>query len=472
MIVEQLIGALGAETVLRGDACDARYLRDWTARDEVRPLAVVLPRSTAEVATALRLCDAAGVGVVPQGGLTGLVGGAMPLPGAIALNLSRLAPAPQIDLAAGTATVGAGTVLQTLQEAAARHGLTFPVDFGARGSCQIGGMIATNAGGVHVLHYGMMRAQVLGLEAVLADGTVISSMRDLVKNNTGYDLRQLFVGSEGTLGVVTRAVLRLVPSLPARVVALLRLPDLAAAHRLLALFRREGPEPNAFEAMWPDYYAYGCDVTGDAPLAPGPGLIVLVECAGKDADALQQALLETLAPALEDGLVEDAVLSQSEAQAQAFWDIREANEALTTRFPALLGFDVSLPQARMPDFVETCRAALAARLPDAPFLCFGHLGDGNLHLVATDDGNGGFDRAWIKDFVLQAAGRLGGSISAEHGIGTDKQAWLGLSRSEAEIGLMRRIKRALDPNGILNPGRLLPPTPATMPAQHTERVPT
>jgi len=460
MIVEQLTRALGRDVVIPGTESDAKYLRDWTATAEVMPLAVILPRSTEEVSTALRLCNAAGIGVVPQGGMTGLVGGAMPAPDTVAINLSRLAPVPRIDAGAETATVGAGTILQTLQEAAAQHGLSFPVDFGARGSCQVGGMIATNAGGVHVLHHGMMRDQVLGLEAVLADGTVVTSMRNLIKNNTGYDLRHLFIGSEGTLGVITRAVLRLVPTMPARAVALLRLQDVPAAYRLLTLLRHDGPELNAYEAMWPDYYGYGCEVSGGAPLQPGPGLTLLVEICGQESEVLQDALLTALHPALEEGLIEEAVLSQSETQAQAFWNIREANEALATRFPVLLGFDVSLPQSAMAEFVATCGEDLAKRQPEAPLLCFGHLGDGNLHLAVPDCGGPGFDRDAIKRFVLETAGRLGGSISAEHGIGTDKRAYLGLTRSAAEIDLMRRIKRALDPKGILNPGKLLPASEA------------
>lgn len=463
MIVDTLTRALGSEVVIPGAESDTRFRRDWTAPAAVTPVAVVLPRTTEEVSTALRLCNAARIGVVPQGGMTGLVGGAMPASDTVVINLSRLAPAPEIDPEAGLATVGAGTILQTLHEAATRHGLSFPVDFGARGSCQIGGMIATNAGGVHVLHYGMMRAQVLGLEAVLANGTVLRAMNPLMKNNTGYDLRQLFVGSEGTLGIITRAVLRLVPALAARAVALLRVADVAAAYRLLALLKQNDPGLHAFEAMWPAYYSYACDVTGTAPLPQGPGLTLLVEIAGQDADVLQEALLTALEPAMEDGLIEDAVLSQSEAQAEAFWDIREANEALPVRYPGLLGFDVSLPQAQMQGFVKACESALGTHLPGAPLFVFGHLGDGNLHLGVAGTGQAGFDSGRIKSFVLETAGRLGGSISAEHGIGTDKRAYIGLSRSPAELDTMRRIKAALDPNGILNPGKLLPEAEAKPP---------
>lgn len=453
MIADRLLSLLGPDIAKPGPESDPRFHRDWTAQHVVVPQAVVLPRSTEDVSATLGLCDRLGVPVVPQGGLTGLVGGAMPTCDCVVINLSRLSQPPLIDADACTATVGAGTTLQTLQDAAAAHDLTFPVDFGARGSCQLGGMIATNAGGVHVLHYGMMRAQVLGLEAVLADGTVMSSMNPLVKNNTGYDLRQLFIGSEGTLGIITRATLRLVPAQPARAVALLRVADVDAAHQLLAQLATQGPDLNAFEAMWPSYYAYACDVTGTAPLPRGDGITLVVETSGREAGPLQEALLDALEPAMESGLIEDAVLAQSEAQARQFWDLREANEALPTRFSYLLGFDVSLPAVAMQDFVKRCEACISAAIPAAQALCFGHLGDGNLHLAIT--GARPEEARQLKDLVLGIVGQLGGSISAEHGVGTDKLAYLGLTRSDAEIAVMRRIKRALDPNGILNPGKLL-----------------
>jgi FAD/FMN-containing dehydrogenase len=453
MIVDSLLARLGPDIVKPGDESDPRYHRDWTSRDSVVPLAVALPRSAEDVSAALALCDTLGVPVVPQGGLTGLVGGAMPTPDCVVINLSRLSPPPLIDANARMATVGAGTSLQALQEAADEHDLTFPVDFGARGSCQLGGMIATNAGGVHVLHYGMMRAQVMGLEAVLADGTIVSSMNPLLKNNTGYDLRQLFIGSEGTLGIITRANLRLEPTQPARAVALLRLADVDAAHQLLKQLTSQGPELNAFEALWPSYYAYACEVTGNAPLPPGDGITLLVETSGQKASALEEALLTALEPAMENGLIKDAVLAQSESQAQDFWNLREANEALPARFPRVLGFDVSLPASAMQAFVQRCETDIAAACSDAQTFCFGHLGDGNLHLAVT--GTTPEEAGRIKWLVLDGVGRLGGSISAEHGVGTDKLAYLGLTRSDAEIATMRRIKHALDPNGILNPGKLL-----------------
>lgn len=456
MIVDTLIETLGVEVVRPGAESDTRFHRDWTAREAVQPLAVALPRSTGDVATILRLCNEAKVSVVPQGGLTGLVGGAMPTADCVVVNLSRMAPAPEIDHDARIAEVGAGTVLETLQQAALEQGLVFPVEFGARGSCEIGGMIATNAGGVHVLHHGMMRDQVLGLEVVLADGTVVTSMNPLKKNNTGYDLRQIFIGSEGTLGIVTRARLRLVPVEKARAVALLRVADTDAAHTVLDTLQ-ENVTINAFEAMWPSYYAYACDVTGNEPLAHGEGLVLLVEITGSDDVALQEALLGALEPCMDAGLIEDAVLSQSEAQAQALWDIREANEALNTKYSNIIGFDISLSREQMQGFHDECVAGLSRLAPCSRMMCFGHLGDGNLHLVVILDETPEMEPTEVKSLVLTATGARGGAISAEHGIGTDKLAWLYLSRTPAEISIMRRIKAALDPNNILNPGKLLPP---------------
>ena len=450
MTAQDFLSQLGADIVRTGTDIDPHYCKDWTAAAPVTPRAVILPRTTEDVSKAMALCNELGLSVVPQGGLTGLVGGAMPTQDAVVINLSRLASSPQIDAGARLATVDAGTTLQNLQDAAEPHGLSFPVDLGARGSCQLGGMIATNAGGVHVLRHGMTRAQVRGLEVVLADGTILSSMNPLLKNNTGYDLRQLFIGSEGTLGIITRAVLELVPLQPARSVALARVADVAAAFAVLDQITRQGLAPKAFEAMWPFYYAFACDVTGTAPLSGAEGLTLLIEIDGQEAESVEAQLIAALQPAMESGLILDATLAQSEAQAQVLWALRDANEALGTHFSGLIGFDVSLPRSEMQTFVDQCEAHLATGT-----LCFGHLGDGNLHLVVTDAPAG--SAGDIKDTVLAITGALGGSISAEHGVGTDKRDHLHLTRSPVEIAVMHQIKAALDPKGILNPGKLLPP---------------
>jgi len=329
------------------------------------------------------------------------------------------------------------------------------VDLGARGSCQIGGMLATNAGGTRAIRYGMMREQVLGLEAVLADGSVVSSMNRMLKNNAGYDLKQLFIGSEGTLGVVTRAVLRLHPKLGAPATALCRVHGYDA---VVALWNRMRalPEIVSFEAMWPAFYDYVASHTPGvvAPFAGDGSFAVLIECAtsaplGDAREALETALED----AIDMALVDDAALATSERQARDLWTLREglAIDAL----PHLVNFDVSLPTGELGLFAERCEGALRALWPDIVCLFFGHVGDGNVHIGVSLAGMRDSDADAIDRCVYAVVREMGGSVSAEHGIGMLKRAYLGHTRGEAEIGLMRRLKAALDPAGLLNPGKVL-----------------
>jgi len=450
----RLLAALGPEVACPGEEADPGAFRDWTALAPVLPLAVIRPRSTEEVSAALAVCSAEGIRVVPQGGRTGLVGGAQPLADAVVVSLDRLSGPPAIDPLARVATVDAGVSLAALQAAAGAHGLAFPVDFGARGSCQIGGMISTNAGGNRAFRHGMTRANVLGLEAVLPDGRIVSAMNRHLKNNAGYDLRQLFIGAEGTLGIVTRAVLRLVETEPFRAVALLMVPDVAAARVVLGRLERLSGL-SALEAMWPGYWSYARRATGIDPLSAEPSgrqVVLLAELRGWADDALRDALLEAAGRLMEAGLVLDAVLAASEAQAERFWRLREANAELYRHFPHLLGFDLSIDPGRMEDLIAGVAASLAA---PQEALWFGHMGDANLHLAVT-----GVDPAAAKDvkrLVYDAVRDLEGSVSAEHGIGAEKLDWLGHTRTAAEIALMRSLRTLLDPNGIMNPGRTVPP---------------
>ncbi|RQZ06463.1 FAD-binding oxidoreductase [Burkholderia sp. Bp9031] len=450
-----LVAGLGDTLVTRSADIDPRYFTAYNEPAGVRPRALVRPRSVDDVSRTLALCTRLGQPVVPQGGLTGLARGAVALGGEIALSMERFAGVEAIDAAAGTMTVRAGTPLQTVQEAADEAGFTFGVDLGARGSCQIGGMLATNAGGTRAIRYGMMREQVLGLEVVLADGTVVSSMNRMLKNNAGYDLKQLFIGSEGTLGVVTRAVLRLHPKLAAPATALCRVHGYDAVvglwNRMRAL-----PEIVSFEAMWPAFYDYVARHTPGvvAPFPGDGGFAVLIECAtsapGGDA---HQALESGLADAIDAGLVDDAALATSERQARDLWTLREglAIDAL----PHLVNFDVSLPTGELGRFAERCEAALRALWPDITCLFFGHVGDGNVHIGVSFAGMRDTDADAIDRCVYAVVRDMGGSVSAEHGIGMLKRAYLAHTRSEAEIGLMRRLKAALDPAGVLNPGKVL-----------------
>lgn len=444
--------ALGDQAVLTGAAINPRHHSDWTRHQPACPAALLLPRDTAQAATALRICNERSQAVVPQGGMTGLAGGAVPRAGDIALSLERLEGIEEIDAAAATLTVRAGTRLESIQQAAAEAGLLFPLDLGARGSCQIGGNIATNAGGNAVIRYGMTRDLVLGLEVVLADGRVLNLLNKMIKNNTGYDLKQCFIGSEGTLGVITRAVLKLAPPPGEQTTSLCALPDYASAVALLRRVQRELGTPQAYELMWQDFYRLGVSWLdgAEAPMDENHPLYVLF-----DSSAAGEALERTLQAALEAGEVVDAVIARSHAQARQLWRIREA----TGEFPARLrplNFDVSLPIGRIGEFVDLCRARLAQRWPDNRSFYFGHIGDSNLHLTLDC-------RALpqpaplleVEELVYTAVGEMAGSVSAEHGIGLLKREFLHHSVSPEALQVMRQLKQALDPKGILNPGKLL-----------------
>ncbi|KPQ05580.1 MAG: FAD/FMN-containing dehydrogenase [Rhodobacteraceae bacterium HLUCCA12] len=452
-IAARLTAALGADVVTTD--IPERNHHDWSGLPPVAPLALIRPRETEQVATALRLCHESGTPVVPQGGLTGISGGAHPVAGAVALSLERMNRVLSVDPQTATLTAEAGCVLQTAQEAAQEAGLLLAVDLGARGSCTIGGVIATNAGGNQVLRYGMARDHVLGLEAVLADGTVLNSMNTMIKNNAGLDLKQLFIGTEGVMGVVTKAVLRLQPRPTHSATAFCGCDDTAAVLALLARARAGlGPALISFEVMWPSFYDFmraGIDATH--PLSGRHGAYVIIEAGGFD-DGLQTRLETCLADAMEAGALKDAVLAASAREERALWAVREAVAEYGRILGPLTAFDVGVPLARMAEAVARLEAGIAARWPDARALSYGHMGDSNLHLVVNVP-KAGQDQpaAAIKSFVYGVIRDLGGTISAEHGIGAIKRDYLGYSRTEAEIGAMRRLKSALDPRGILNPGK-------------------
>jgi FAD/FMN-containing dehydrogenase len=457
--VESLIDALGAESVITGDAIPDRHRCDWSGLAPVRPLALVCPRTTDEVAATLRLCHAHGVPVVPQGGLTGLAGAAMPRTDAIALSMHRMNAIETIDTASATMTVQAGATLQAVHEAAAAAGLTCGMDLGSRGSCQIGGNISTNAGGNGVVQFGMMREQTLGLEVVLADGTVLPMLRPMVKNNTGYDLKQWFIGAEGTLGVITRAVLQLHPAADAKATALIALPDYDSAVALLRRLQlRFTGTLAAFELMWPDFFTEALAwLSAPAPFQQKHPLYALIEVTGHQQQTLAADLDEALEAAMGTGIVIDAVVAQSLKHAKALWDIRGVTAEFPTRMRPI-NFDVSLPVGQIGEFSECCIDALSKRWPQHRTLRFGHIGDSNLHLTtdARSLGEVTFEEAEqaVEQIVYALVAQYGGSISAEHGIGLLKKPFLGASRSDAEVEAMRAIKRALDPGNLLNPGKI------------------
>ncbi|HUO79838.1 MAG TPA: FAD-binding oxidoreductase [Steroidobacteraceae bacterium] len=457
--IEPLLESLAAElppgTLLSGPEAGPRHHADWTRINACEPRAVLRPRSTAEVATILRRCHGASQPVVVQGGLTGLAGGATPRAGELALSLERLRGIEEVDPDGGTMQVLAGTPLAAVQEAADRHGLQFALDLGARGSCTIGGNIATNAGGNRVIRYGMTRELVLGLEAVLADGTVLSSLNRMLKNNAGYDLKQLFIGTEGTLGVVTRAVLRLHPAPRERITAFVATDSFEALVGLLRESRAAfGGQLGSFETMWENYFEFALRElkVGVRPFAAPHAHYALIEIEALE-PAGDAARLETfLARVLESGCAADALIARSLDESARLWKIRESAGEILLKLGMPMSYDVSLPIARMVGYLEQLRAEVPAVLGERPLFVFGHLGDGNLHLVT---GLRSLAEVAPLDRVVYGALAGFGSVSAEHGIGQLKRHWLASSRQPAEIALMRQLKATLDPRGILNPGRVL-----------------
>ena len=458
-LIEMLKAAVGEDeaALLVGADIPVKHWADWTRLPPVQPLVLARPRTPRQVSELLRICNATSTPVVPQGGLTGLVGGAHPVEGCVAISLERMVGVEEIDVTAATMTVLAGTPLEVAQAAAEGAGLTLPLDIGARGSCTIGGNLATNAGGNRVISYGPARDHVLGLEAVLPDGTVLQSMNRLVKNNTGYDLKHLFIGSEGTLGIITRAVLRLRSRPTTMVTALCACPtpeDLVAA--LAALRQRLGPSLSAFEAMWPDFWNVVTSRMGRrSPFGQSHGAYALVEMSGFDAGRDEDRLQNALSEALESGVLADAVIAQTGQQSAEFWGIRESVGELRSTFGPITSFDVGIPAQHADAFIVTVSAALRDRWPDVIHLCYGHLGDNNIHVVVhIPSSHERQPKNAIDDLIYAVVARYGGCVSAEHGIGLTKRAYLHLSRSPQEIATMRAIKAAIDPNGIMNPGKV------------------
>jgi FAD/FMN-containing dehydrogenase len=440
LFVSVLAAVVGDAHVLTDPGMTGGYETDFTRRFGGPARAVVRPGSPEEVAAVVAACAEAGVPIVPQGGNTGLVGGGVPRNREVVLSLRRLASVERVDPVAQQVTAGAGVTLAALQRAVRSERLDFGVDFAARDAATVGGMIATNAGGERVLRYGTMRACAAGVEAVLADGSVISQLAGLPKDNTGYDLTGLLVGNEGTLGVVTRARLRLVPLLPARATALVALPSLASAVELLASLRSLRSLEMA-EFMLPAGLSLVCRHTGlPAPFAAPYGAYVLVECA--DSTSPLDALLSVLSS------VPDALVAVDAADRQRLWTYREAHTEAISAAGVAVKLDVAVPLGALPAFVEDLEGLVAGR---AVMYLFGHLAEGNVHvnLLAAES------PSELSEAVLRRVAAVGGSISAEHGVGAAKARWLGLSRSPASLAAMRAIKSALDPSGLLNPGVLL-----------------
>jgi FAD/FMN-containing dehydrogenase len=457
MIDKVLRDIVGAANVLTAPEDTRPYFTDWRRQYSAAAECVVRPANTDEVARVVRACVEQGVAIVPQGGNTGLSGGSVPTGRTreIVLALGRLNRIRDLDRLNDTITVEAGCVLANVQRAADEAGRLFPLSLAAEGSCQIGGNLSTNAGGVNVLRYGTAREQVLGLEVVLPDGRVWNGLRGLRKDNTGYDLKQLFLGAEGTLGIITAAVLRLHPKPSANVTAWIALEKPAAAMELLAfLHQRLGERLSAFELLarvCVEAVLEFAPGTQD-PLAQPHAWYVLVEIADSgEEQALRERVEKTLMEAAERGAIADAAIAQSGEQARALWRIRETvPEAQFTN----VKHDVSVPISQTAQFIERAAAALRARYPDVRIYAFGHVGDGNIHYNIGPE-RLVREREAVNRIVYDTVAALGGSISAEHGLGQLKRDEIRAHKSPLELELMRRIKSALDPQGLFNPGKVL-----------------
>jgi FAD/FMN-containing dehydrogenase len=466
MLLDALQRIVGGANVLTGDNC-VPYETDWRGRYRGKALCVVRPGSTQEVAAVVQACAAARVCIVTQGGNTGLAGGATPSDAGtqVVLSLTRMQSIREIDTENDTLTVEAGCVLQTVQDAAAGRERLFPLSLAAEGSCTIGGNLATNAGGTQVLRYGNARELCLGLEVVTASGEVWSSLRGLRKDNTGYDLRDLFIGSEGTLGIITAATLKLFPVPAAQVTAFTALPSIQAAVQLLQMARSHlGAGLTGFEVM----NAHSLQLVAThfpnqpLPLPLDAPYFVLLELSDTISEPHASGMFERLLEhALHDGVMSNAAVAQSLQQSFEFWSLRESIPLAQAEEGLNIKHDISLPISRIAEFVATVGGQLETEFPGARLVNFGHLGDGNLHFnLQAPAGVDAVEflhthQASCNRLVHDAVHARGGSISAEHGIGQLKAAELQRYKPELELQLMRAIKQALDPHSLLNPGKVL-----------------
>ncbi len=467
-LIADLRRLLGERHVLTAAGDIAPYCTDWRGRYSGSAQCVALPGSTEEVAGVVRACAAAGVAgvpMVPQGGNTGLCGGATPLGGEVVVNLRRMNRIRAVDADNNSMTVEAGCTLQAVQEAAAEADRLFPLSLAAEGSATIGGNLSTNAGGVQVLRYGNARELTLGLEVVLADGRIWNGLRALRKDNTGYDLKHLFIGAEGTLGLITAATLKLFPRPRTHATAWVAVPDPAAAVRLLGRLRdAAGDNVTAFEIVGRPALELVLKHIPNArdPLAGKPAWQVLIELSGSSdvRGDLSATLEQALQQAAEDGVIDDAALAASEAQTAALWALRENVSEAQKIEGVSIKHDIAVPVSRIAEFIARADAALRAAFPEVRIVCFGHIGDGNLHYNQSRpdaQSNAEFiaQTGAVNRIVHDLVHELGGSISAEHGLGQLKREEVLRYKSATEMDMMRAVKQALDPRGLMNPGKLL-----------------
>ena len=433
-----------------------KHNADWSLAPSLAPSALLRPDSTEKLSKVVSICNSHRRPIVVQGGMTGLAGGATPQSQEVAISLELMSGVEELDPVAMTLSALAGTPLQVLQEAALQHRLVLPLDLAARGSCSIGGNLSTNAGGTEVLRYGMARSLVLGLEVVLADGTIVNSMNKLVKNNSGYDLKQLFIGSEGTLGIISRVVLQLQPQFLATHTALCASNDYHSAIEVLnALKRGLGGGLTGFEVMWANYYRRALQVLPSItdPFRQQHPFYLLVEYKDNRAEESAEWFESQLYHQIESGFLVDALVAKSRQDAQMFWRIRDGISELLNSKGIVSNQDISLPIHLIEDFSKALLKKLAENYEGIDALFFGHIADNNLHAVVYADRAD--DAEDIERDIMELIGEFGGAITAEHGVGVLKKDYLSLSRNHAEIALMKTLKQAMDPANILNRGRII-----------------
>lgn len=455
VVLANLLAALDKGVVLTGEALTGRYSHIWKTNIPLEAKALLLPTTTAEVSTICRICYEHNQPIVIQGGLTGLVGGTESKTSDIVISLERMNQIEEIDTLCRTMTVEAGCLLESIHRAADAHDLFFPLNFGAKGSAQIGGCIATNAGGLRVKRFGMTRNLILGLEVVLADGKIINSLKKIIKNNTGYNLNQLFIGSEGTLGIITRASLKLEEKLLNRSSVFVGLANFDDAIRLLRFCDSKfSGLLSAYEILWANTFAVLASKYKSI-FEEKHNYYVLLEVLDNHSPLFKDLVYSVFEEAVEKNLIQDAVFANSAQEHALFWSIREDVEVLNTQSKYQQHFDVSVPIDQMAAYVKQVNSELVEVDSIEHVFCFGHLADGNLHFIIGKNTADESLKSLVNEIIYAPLKTVNGSISAEHGIGLEKKQWLSLCRSEEEIELMKKIKDGLDPKHLLNAGKII-----------------
>ncbi|HZJ96472.1 MAG TPA: FAD-binding oxidoreductase [Oligella sp.] len=451
---EQFLQATAEFGQITDESLHSQFLTDFTDVKAGKPLAVFRPKTTEQVAGIMRACTKHGIKAVVQGGLTGLAGGATVQDDEVIINLGQMNQVIEFDEVGGTLCVESGMVLEEVCQLVEAKDWYFPLDLGARGSCRIGGNVSTNAGGNRVLRYGTTRDLVMGIEVVLPDGTVLNMLRRLIKNNTGLDLKHLFIGTEGRYGIITKVMLRLFPKPERRYSALLAMNSFDQITGLLKFARATMAQLSSFEVMWKNYITVAAEVTKNAvPFDGEYEYYVLVEIEGADSPRLEADFQAFLESAIEQELADDAIIPQNISQSQALWILRDASaESMRAREP-YLAFDIGIPLKDMSAFIDEVEEAIAKDYPDIECQLFGHLGDGNLHLTTARMREEDFIP--VEELVYQITQRYQGSITAEHGIGVIKKPFLHYSRTPEELALMEQIRQQLNPDNTLNNGRVI-----------------